>query len=217
LFANLLRKFSLSSQTKRLGQPGSLALSAEYRGVEHSIDAMIAAVHSPRGATSTLVRLVAERVTHQVAPKDYLSEVLALRYWVNAHAHYMLDPRNVEWIRDPQGLLEEMARSAVIAGAPHPRDIFETASLVALDPRAIVRCDCDEFACLVASLWLSVGRKAEFVTVGFGGPGEPHSHVFTRVEMPKTPDAWIACDPVAGTKEAFMLGRISDFKTYPLD
>jgi len=189
--------------------------SLVYRGVMHSLSAMTKAVKGPRGATSPLVRLTAERVVERIAAKDYLSEVLAVRYWCNSKLPYLRDPMNVEWMRDPQGLIEEMARAAVYAGAPPPRNIFDVAALAALHPRGVARCDCDEFAMLVAALGLNLGAKAEFVTVGFGQRPEPHSHVFTCL-APKGDGLWVACDPVAGTKEAFMLSNAASYDTHDL-
>lgn len=164
-----------------------------------------------------MVRFVCEVICERIAPKDYLSECLAIRYWVNQHAPYFRDPKNVELIRDPQAMIEQMGRAAVRAGAREPRDMAELATLVGTDPRAVVRCDCDEVASLCAALWLCAGNRADFVTAGFGKNPKPHSHVFARCEIPKQPNKFIVCDPVAGTKEAFMLENIRSWDAVRLD
>jgi hypothetical protein len=165
-----------------------------YGGVEHSIEAMKRGILSDRGAWSPKVRFAAERIVERVSPKDYLSEVLAIRHWVSAHAPYLRDPAHVEWIRDPQALLEAMEAS----------------------PTGVVRCDCDEISSLIAALWLAVGNQVELVTVAFDRG--PASHVFVRCKVPKAArNEWIVCDPVAGSKEAAMLKAFRRFWTYPLN
>lgn len=163
-----------------------------YRGVKDSITGMKANVLSARGAMSPVVRFQAEDIVKLVSAKDYLSEILAIRHWVNLRIPYLRDPSHVEWIRDPERLVVDIKKNG------------------------IVRADCDEYASLVAALWLAVGNEVEFVTAGFGPPGTPHSHVFARAKIPKT-DLWIVCDPVAGTREMQMLQKVTSFDTIPLN
>ncbi len=172
-----------------------------YRGVSDSLGEMKRAILSPRGAMSPMVRFTAEDIIRDVSPKDYLSECLAVRYWVNSHIDYTRDPAHVEWIRDPQALLEAIAKS----------------------PRKKVKADCDEFSSLCSGLWLALGNTVELVTVGFEPPPAEDSHVFARCLVPKTdgrknaPPAWIVCDPVAGSREASMLTRYVTFHTFGLN
>lgn len=168
------------------GQPVRLE---PYRGVEHSIGAIKKAVEGPRGAWSPVVRFCVERVCEQIAPKDYLSEALAIRYWVLQHAPYFNDPQNVEWVRDPQTLIETIQQ------------------------RRIVRCDCDENAALLAAMWLNAGRRVQLLTVGFQ-MGGPETHVFVRVEIPGGRDRWLVVDPVAGTRETTMLTKVKHFRSH---
>ena len=166
-----------------------------YRGIEHSVENMVRLVQSPRGAFSPKVRFLSEWICKLVTPKDYLSEVLAIRHFVNARVPYFKDPVNVEWMRDPEAMVDE----------------------ITLSPEGILRADCDEVNMLICSLWLASGHQAEFVTVGFQKPPAPKSHVFARCAIPKSqPPQWIVCDPVAGTREAFMLPRIVQMDTVPL-
>lgn len=164
-----------------------------YTGVGHSVKAIKDAVLGPRGAWSPKVRLFAEMICKDVAPKDYLSEVLAIRYWVLLRAPYLNDPVHVEWVRDPQALLEE------------------------IEKHGVVRCDCDEITGLCAALLLNIGRRTQLVTVGFEPPPAPHSHVFLRTELAGMRDKWIVVDPVAGSKEPSMLPRVKSYTTYELD
>jgi transglutaminase-like putative cysteine protease len=123
-----------------------------------------------------------------VWPKDYLSEILAIRYWVAEHVSYKNDPLTVETVSDPQRVIEEIARYGK------------------------AKADCDDGATLMSTLFRQCGREVELVTVGFGRPNK-YSHVFTRVQEPRT-KRWIVCDPVAGTKESTMLSRVTTWKAW---
>jgi len=162
-----------------------------FHGHPDTIRAMAAAVQGPRGEKSILVRQVTERVVSRVEGKDYLGEILAIRYWVTENIRYTNDPLHVELVKDPQRLIEE---------------IMEHGQALA---------DCDEIAALIACMCLQVGRVAEFVIAGFGAAGE-YSHVFARVQEPRS-NVWIVCDPVAGTDERGMLDRVTTFYTTSLD
>jgi hypothetical protein len=169
-----------------------------YGGVAHSISAMLKATEGPRGALAPKVRFLAEDICRDVTAKDYLSELIAVRVFVNDHIPYFRDPISVEWLRDPLALVEEIERSGK------------------------VRADCDEVAMLIAALWMSVGNEAEFVTVSFS-PGPP-THVLTRCYLPKAQGPQgervripIVCDPVAGTREPKMLASVVAKKIYPIN
>ncbi len=172
----------------QLGQ----ATVVPYQGVK-------AAAEGPRGGQSLVVRRQMELICEQVAPKDYVSEILAARYWVNAHAPYFRDPKNIELIRDPQAMIEAIHRS----------------------PNKVVRADCDEIALLLLALWLAAGNACHFVTSGFlpvvRRREPPHTHVFTGCLIPGTDrrgqrGTSIVVDPVAGTQEPYMLRRLTTFE-----
>lgn len=163
-----------------------------YRGVQHSIDVMTKQAAGPRGDLSPLVRFVAEDICRYVAPKDYLSEILAVRYWVLQKAPYFNDPARVEWIRDPVAILEQIKAYGVC------------------------RCDCDEINELMAALWMACGKRVQFITAAFTPTG-PDTHVFVRCEIPGRPrgkEQWIVGDPVAGTRETTMLTKVKRFTAY---
>jgi len=181
-----LFKFSLAKNPARV---------TSYGGVAHSIKAMLEATEGPRGALAPKVRFLAEDICREVAPKDYLSELAAINYFVNQRVPYFRDPFSVEWLRDPLALVEE------------------------IEAHGVVRADCDEIAMLIASLWMAVGNEAEFVTVSFA-PGAP-THVLARCYLPKTQGPRgervrvpIVADPVAGTRAAKMLASIVGKKIY---
>jgi hypothetical protein len=138
-----------------------------------------------------LVKSVTEEVVGQLRGKDYLGEILAIRYWVTEHIRYVNDPLHVEVVKDPQRLIEEVLARGQAAG------------------------DCDDLASLIACMALQVGRVCEFVVVGFSEPGH-YTHVFVRVKEPRS-GKWIVCDPVAGSDERGMLDRVTTFYTKSLD
>lgn len=137
------------------------------------------------------MRSFTERIIIGLQPKDYLGEILAIRHAAAEYCRYTNDPVSTEWVKDPERIVEEIEATGK--------------SLT----------DCDEIACFIATLCRQVGREAEFVTVGFGEPGH-YSHVFARVKEPKT-GQWIVCDPVAGTTEDRMLGRVKTYQFWRID
>lgn len=162
-----------------------------FSGPQDTIATMIKQIKGARGERSVLVRQVLEDIIRYVQPKDYLSEILAVRYWVAEHLRFSNDPRGVEWVRDPQRLVEEVLQYG------------------------ITRADCDEIAELIATFGLQLGRDADLVTVGFGKAGS-YSHVFARIKEPKS-NQFIVTDPVAGTTEADMLRRVTTYKIWRID
>ena len=162
-----------------------------FRGPSTTVETMIEQVRGTRGERSVLVRGVTEGVVRGLQPKDYLSEILAIRYWVAERCRFLNDPLTTEWVKDPQRIVEEILAQGSTG------------------------CDCDEISELIATMTRQVGREAQFVTVGFGAPGQ-FSHVFCRVREPKA-GAWIVCDPVAGTGERGMLGRVTTYRIWNID
>ncbi len=159
-----------------------------FRGPGTTIEEMRRAVTGLRGERSVLVRTFTEDVVRGLQPKDYLGEILAIRYAAAEKCRYTNDPISTEWVKDPQRIVEEIQARG----------------------KALV--DCDDIATLIATMARQVGREAVFVTVGFG---EPHhySHVFASVKEPKS-STWIVCDPVAGTTEERMLSRVTTYKIW---
>jgi hypothetical protein len=152
---------------------------------------MRAAITGPRGERSTLVRSVTESVVDGLQPKDYLSEILAIRHFVATRVRYLNDPVATEWVKDPQRMIEEILAHGKSSA------------------------DCDEICTLILTMTRQVGRRGQIIVVGFGMPGS-YSHTFARVEEPKT-GKWIVCDPVAGTQEARMLSRVRTWRYYEVD
>jgi hypothetical protein len=152
---------------------------------------MVSAAQGDRGERSMVVRGLLDELVAQMQPKDYAGEVVAVRNWVAEFIRYSNDPLHVELVKSPQTLVEEVMQRGVGVG------------------------DCDDLACLIATLCLQLGRDCQFIPCGFDEPGH-YSHVFVRVQEPRTRQ-WIVCDPVAGTGERQMCERIKTYQIWSLD
>jgi len=171
-------------------RPAKVSLG-RFAGTDQTVEWMVKYALGEEGEKNLDVRQMAQLVIKDVAPKDYLSEILALRAWcMGPWFRYTNDAVHVEQIKTPLRILYEIKAYG----------------------RSMV--DCDEIACMIAAMGMSIGREASFVTVGFGTPW--HTHVFCRLKEPKT-GTWIVCDPVAGTDEARMLSRVRSHKTFGVD
>lgn len=161
-----------------------------FSGPADTVRTMIAAIVGTRGEQSTLVRSVKDHIIREVQPKDYLSEILAVRHFVHEKCKYSNDALGVEQVQDAERLCDQIVKYGKVVG------------------------DCDDCAVLMATLCRQLGREVEIIIVGFGRPGS-YSHVFVRVKEPKS-GKWIILDPVAGTDEASMLRRVTTYQIWKL-
>lgn len=165
--------------------PDAPTSKVAYNGAPQTIEVMSKAALGDQGSFAT--RRICESVCEGVDSKDYLSEYLALYYFLLQRTRYMRDPRRTELVRDPKIVSQQ-----ILAG--------NRPSL-----------DCDDMACWLGSAVLAVGGTAWFATVAFNGAtfgGQPqYSHVFTVALEPRT-RARIVLDPVAAEKTPEMLRRV---------
>lgn len=164
---------------------------APFTGPDDTLRLMVKLALGDRGERSSMVRSVKDHIVREAASKDYLSEILAVRYFAAERIRYSNDALGVEQVQDPERICEVIDKYGTAVG------------------------DCDDIACFIGSLCRQLGRECEFVVVGFGKPGI-YSHVFTRVREPKT-KKWVVCDPVAGTDEANMLRKVKTWKSVKVD
>lgn len=168
-------------------------LTAPYKGAPHTVRIIKDAVAESRN--HYLVRRATELVCQGLRSKDYLSEALAICYWVEQRTRYMRDPRSVELVRAPYKVIEQIQ-----AG--------QTPCL-----------DCDDMAALICGMLESSGAECSVVTVAFRNmfyQGErQYSHVFAQVREPRS-GATIVLDPVANVDTDKMLSRVVAAKVWPL-
>lgn len=161
-----------------------------FNGAPDTVAEMVRAAIGPRGEQSVVVYTLKNSIIRELDPKDYLSEILAVRNFAAERIRYSNDALAVEQVQDPQRIAEQIIQYGKAVG------------------------DCDDIACFTAALTRQLGRETEYVTVGFGPPGH-FTHVFVRVKEPKS-GQWIVCDPVAGPNEAKMLARVTTYKIWSL-
>jgi len=166
-------------------------LLGTFTGSNDTLETMRQQAWGDRGERSMLVRELTESVVRDVWPKDYMGEILAIRNFCTTRLRYTNDQSHVELVRDPQNIAE--------------RILAEGVALV----------DCDEIAEMIGTMCMQVGREANFVVAGFDAPGD-YSHVFCVAVEPKSQKR-VCLDPVAGTTEREMLGRVTCFALWKLD
>jgi hypothetical protein len=168
-------------------------LQFPYRGAPQTVGVIKQAALAAQ--SDYAVRQLAERITERLPSKDYLSEYLAIYYFVLAHTRYMRDPRTVELVRAPDVVAREL-----LAG--------HTPAL-----------DCDDQSALICALVLAMGGECRVVTVAFGNTfykgNRQYSHVFAQAREPYS-KAWITLDPVAADRTQQMIRRTKAAKIWPV-
>jgi hypothetical protein len=171
--------------TDLVWMPDKPTSKSAYYGAPQTIQVMSKAALDDQKQFAT--RHIAESVCEGLDSKDYLSEYLALYYFLMQRTRYMRDPRRTELVRAPYVISEQ-----ILAGR-----------------RPSI--DCDDAAAWLAAAVLAVGGTAWFATVAFQRmiyQGQvQYSHVFTVALEPRT-RARIILDPVAAEKTTEMKGRI---------
>lgn len=154
-----------------------------YLSTTDTVRKMDQLASGPRGELSSKVRLTVENVIREVEPKDRLSQMAALYDWLTAHWSYVNDPIEVELVKDPERILEEVERHGRALG------------------------DCDDASTFLVAACRTIGIPATFTRVGFDARqlGDSYSHVYAVAT-----DQYgrqVVLDPVAGPRTSEMLGR----------
>lgn len=165
----------------------------DYRGAPQTI--AVIKKSTADSQSRPVVRAFAEDITQHLRSKDTLSEALAFYNMVLHRTRYMRDPRNVEYVRAPWIVIEQIMRGRVPG------------------------LDCDDMTALLCALAAVTGAECRAVTVAFQHlffQGQrQYSHVFAQVKEPRT-GAWITLDPVAGEKTREMQERTVAAKFWPV-
>jgi len=163
-----------------------------FHGTDDTLKKMVEFARGPEGEQSSMVRQWVESIVRLLRPKDYLSEILAMRSWCTGpHLRYANDARHVEQVKSPVRILTEIQQYGVS------------------------NVDCDDLGTLLGTFGLCLGRNARLTAVGFGAPGD-YSHVFACLQEPRSAE-WIIVDPVAGTRELEMAKAVTTYKHISLD
>jgi hypothetical protein len=184
-----------------------------FRGAPHTVEhikrvALESQAHYP-------LRLLAEDIVGRVGPKDYLSEILAVYYWVCANVRYANDPRTVELVRSPREVTERAAQMQ----ARLQTNVDQLRSVGTGKYSWKPSLDCDDITALLAGLFLSLGREVRIVTVAFRnafyGGQRQYQHVYLQAREPRTMQ-WIVLDPVAAEATNEMLRRVKAVKIWSI-
>ena len=139
--------------------------------------------------------MLAEELCKHLQSKDVVSECLAFYHFVCAKTRYMRDPTNLEYVRAPWVIVQQIMAGHV--------------------PGA----DCDDMTALICALGAVSGARTRAVTVAFRdmfyAGRRQYSHVFAQILEPRT-STWITLDPVAAEKTREMFGRVRAVKFWPI-
>jgi len=177
-----------------------------FRGAQHTVQNIRRLAVECQKRYS--LRLLAEQIVGRLPSKDYLSEILAIYYWVLGNTRYANDPRNVELVRSPREVLARL--EAVV-----PK-LLEVARGTAKWRPSL---DCDDLVTLLVGMFLCMGRHVQVLTVAFHDAFvngvRQYSHVLIRVQEPRT-GQWLVLDPVAAEDASGMLKRVKHVKIWPV-
>ena len=155
--------------------------SEPYTDTDGTVRRMAELSAGKRGELSLKLRMTVEGIIRHVQPRDRLSQMSAIYDWFDSHFRYVNDPVNVELVKDPERLLEEIEAHGVAVG------------------------DCDDASTFLHSALRTIGIQSEFTRASFKR-GHSYSHVFAAGKDQH--GRWIVLDPVAGDKTGEMLGRV---------
>ena len=153
-----------------------------YTSTTDTVRRMDQLASGSRGELSPKVRLTVENVIREVEAKDRLSQMAALYDWLKAHWSYVNDPIEVELVKDPERILEEIEKHGRALG------------------------DCDDASTFLVAACRTIGIPATFTRVGFDGSlGDSYSHVYAVATDQH--GRQVVLDPVAGPRTREMLGK----------
>lgn len=189
-------RFSAFSAPPVSTSPFGVAQSRDYDGVPKTIGDMRSMVADALLREQSIpLRKLCEEITARVRPKDYLSEVAAIYYWVLANVRYVRDPVHVEFVQHPLVLLQPQAWDRA-AGRRGRAD------------------DCEALSTTLAAMVMCIGNAAQFVTVSTQ-PGQGFHHVFATATMPD--GMRVVLDPVPGPAVNRMLASVKSYQIWPIE
>jgi len=154
--------------------------SEAYTNTTDTIRRMMQLASGTRGEMSLKLRMTVEGIIRHVKQRDKLSQMAAIYDWFNDRFRYVNDPVEVELVKDPERILEEIETHGVAVG------------------------DCDDASTFLYAAVRSVGIVSEFVRSRFSANG-PLSHVYAAGKDQY--GQWVVLDPVAGMRTTEMLGK----------
>jgi hypothetical protein len=104
-----------------------------FSGPDDTLRVMVELALGPRGEQSTMVRSMKDNIVRHLTPKDYLSEILAVRNFAHEKIRYSNDALGVEQVQDPQRICEQINAHGNAVG-----DCFPEGTLLLRDDYELV-------------------------------------------------------------------------------
>jgi len=166
------------------------ARTLRYRNTDDTIRRMYELIEGPRGELSLELRYAVEGIVRGIRARDRLSQLVAIYNWFDARYTFVNDPRQVELVRDPLAILEDIKQHGRFLG------------------------DCDCASTFLGAAPRTIGIPTKLARAGFRRipPNQlrgRYSHVL--VTAPDQFRRKIVLDPVAGQKTGEMLGRVRNW------
>lgn len=159
--------------------------SAPYQNTTDTVQRILKAVQSDQGELSIPFRLAMEDIIRNVNQRDKLSIIAAVYYWFKPRFNYVYDPREIEMVKTPVRLLNEIRTYGKCCG------------------------DCDDATTFLLAAFRILGIAAKPTRVNFQA-GAPFAHIFV-IAWDQYGRA-LAVDPVSSYKTPRMLGDARDMK-----
>lgn len=157
------------------------SVTEPYSDTTRTVERMLELASGRRGEMSLKLRLTVENIVREVKPRDKLSQMFAIYDWFNRRFSYLNDPVNVEQVKDPERLLEEIEKHGKAVG------------------------DCDDASTFFYAALRTIGIETQFTRAAFN-VGSAYSHVFAMGRDQS--GRWIVLDPVAGPRTSKMISQI---------
>jgi len=158
-----------------------------YGGTGRTVEEMLVLATGDRGSRSLELRLALEDLVRHLAPRDQLSQMAAVYYYLDRHWHFFKDPKRVEQVKDPVRMLEEIRQHGRALGDCDDATTFLTGSNEALG----ITADIVRTGFTPLPLGAVKGRFTHVLSVGYDQYGRP-----------------VVLDPVAGPRVRRMLARV---------
>jgi hypothetical protein len=152
--------------------------------VQRMSDIIRASVATP------IVREAVTQIVGDVSGYDAVPQLYALRDWLSSHFVFLRDPFGVEHLHTPEWQLRTIASAGVVHG------------------------DCDDAAILGGALAGAIGCRVVLVTVGFGAPNAPFTHIWASAAPPNSRE-FLELD-VTRPMQEIPVGAISRQKITPV-
>lgn len=171
--------------------PATSHKTVPYDGTDRTIAEMNRLASGDRGEKSLELRLVVEDIVREIQPRDKLSQMAAVFYWFDARYHFLPDPTEVELVRDPERVLEDIRTKGRFVG------------------------DCDDATTWLAAALRTINVPTRIVRVAFKLPPAdrlegPYTHVLCTARDQY--NRWIILDPVAGKRAPKMVRRVKQVR-----